>query len=341
MRRFLFSWVFIGIMFSIPTTTAWSFGMYDWYGGFDIATAVGFNGKGSSSITWNNGHTSKNIDWNSKAYAFAYANAYPPSKYQIKWGWAGASASALAANGTRSAMARAEAYKGILPYLPSGAYARVTARTVGSPTFAYATACPYSSWQFEYQMSRMDWNAWTALYGPKIPLNLKWYYWGWLDGDPDAKDMAVSMNLWAIDPITGNNVGILEDGFKDTGWENGIVNGTYTYSQLGNTLNPKDLVFNPNVGGIGHPGWDIIGHNGTIATDTPYEIPFMISAKEVGGDANNVELLVEFQMDGNIGQTPEPCTMVLMGSGLLMLAGGTRRKMKGACQSKGMVINDR
>ncbi|MEK7273728.1 MAG: hypothetical protein AAB110_00595 [Candidatus Desantisbacteria bacterium] len=340
MRRFLSVLVVITIMFVLTTTTAWSWGMYDWWGGYNVATAVSSNGVNFfhySPYRWGWG-------WGPGAQASAYTNTYPYASYQNRWGWAGASASAYSVNAgppARNAMAQATAYNSLWPWWGYGGYANAVTRTNGSPSYAYATARANSCWWYNFTVPRIFWNNWIGINGWNIPFLLNWYYWGWLDGDKDAADMAISTNLWAIDSNTGNKVGILKDGFKDTGWENGIVNSTYTYSQLGNTLNPNDLVFNPNVGGIGQTGWDIIGHNGTLATDTPYEIPFMISAKEVGGDANNVELLVEFQINGNIGQTPEPCTMVLMGSGLLMLAGGTRRKMKGICQSKGMVINDR
>jgi hypothetical protein len=159
---------------------------------------------------------------------------------------------------------------------------------------------------------------------------MKWWYWGWVDGP--ATEMAMEVDLFVIDVVAVTSQTLLDDGFID--------NGDGTYTQLGNQLDlASDLVFNPNVGGMpGVPGWDIVGRDGTV-NDPPYEFDFLVTATEVGGDVDNIELEVRFDIDGTIGQVAPVAVpaapwawiaslvVVIAAGGLMMLKTTTRRRV--------------
>ena len=81
-----------------------------------------------------------------------------------------------------------------------------------------------------------------------------------------------------------------------------------------------DLQCNPNVGGTGNYGFDIVGHNGTL-NEPGYSFTFMAPVEVLSIDGDFISLRTDFTVDGSIGQlAPEPATFALLGSALLGLA---------------------
>ena len=271
------------------STTALGYGWYNWYGGYNTATATSWNG--GTSVSWNYGPTSWGWGWGSNCYAATYTNTYPGPDVDRDWGWHNAYAHSHSSSGGRTADAQAYAYNASWSWWNSGGYTNAVAQTSGSPSYASATARANSNWWYTYWVPRYWWyNTWTPVHGWYIPYYWRWWYWGWLDGDMSEEDMAMAFDMFA----------------------------------------PNDLVWNEDVGGTGHPGWDIIGHDGS-QNEEPYDIPFLITAQEVGGNEDYIELLVEFEMGGTLGSetVPEPATIALIGCGLVALAAGTvRRKLR-------------
>jgi hypothetical protein len=298
---------FIAIIIVCPATV-WGYGMYNWYGGYTTSTATAWNG--GTSASWSYGSTGWGWSWGSGCYASTYARAGSSWDSDTSWGWSGAHAESHASAPGKSADAWADAYNASWLWWNSGGYTHTVATTSGTNTYATAYARASSNWWYTYLVPRTWWNnTWVPVHGWRIPYYMQWYYWGWLD------PMSTEMILGAEDILAGTSTTLLEDGFID--------NGDGTVTQVGDDLDIADLVYDPDVDGAGHAGYNIMGHSGEIETDEPYLIPFLITATEIGGDTEYIELRVDFSIDGYIGQIPEPATIILLAAGLL---GIKRRK---------------
>ncbi len=302
--------ILVSVVFLVACSgTTYGYGWYNWYGGYATATATSWNG--GTAVSWDYSPSWYGWGWGwwgTSCYARTYTNTYPGPDWDYDYGWHGAYAESHSSASGRTADAWAYAYNAGWGWWNRGGYARSVAQTSGSPSYATAYARAGSGWHYRYWVPRLWWyNTWVPTHGWYIPYYCHWYYWGWLDGDMTEADMALEVDLIAQSNYTQESQPLLQDGFIDDG------DGTCT--QLGSTLDPGDLVYNSNVGGTGHPGWDIIGHSGEIETDSPYELAFLMAAIETGGDVDYVELEVEFKIDGYIGQVPEPTTLVLLAVG--------------------------
>lgn len=285
---------------AVGSAPAWGWGMYNWWGGYTTATATSWNG--GSSVSWNYGPSGWGWGWGGGAQVSTYTNTYPAADADSAWGWNGAACQSHSATPGRTADAYASAYNSNWSWWNSGGYSYARTQTSGVPSYATAYARSNSNWSYQYWVPRSWWyNSWVPQWGWRVPYYMRWYYWGWLDGD--QSDMGVEMNLWADQD--GSKTSVLRDGFHD--------NGDGTYTQVGSALSGSDLMYNPDVGGTGHAGWDILGHDGSQGQD-PYQLEFLMNAREIGGDTENILLEVSFSIDGYIGQVPEPAT------GLLLLA---------------------
>jgi hypothetical protein len=294
--------VLVAALAAVPAMAS---GLYNYYAGYGTATAVGYNG-------WSSSATGHSWGWGAGAYARAYTNTYPYARSAVSVGWTGASATAFSSFAGRTAYASGTGYTAGYPWWGGGGYFNAVATTTGSPSYASAFARPLSYWTYYYTVPAAVWSSWVGLYGWYIPYRLNFWYWGWIDA-PDSGDMGFSANLYARDPIAATTTPLLNDGFRHTGGAG--------YKQRGNQLSPSDLVYNPDVGGTGREGFDIVGHNGTIGA-SPYSFAFLNSAELLGFDGANFYLQSNFTIDGDIGQVPEPGTWGLCALALVLISVG-------------------
>lgn len=266
-------------------TPSWGYGYFNWYGGYGAATATGYNG-------WNYNSSSSSWSWGGPASLSVYASTYPPTDSKWAWGW-NTSLSASASNGGRSAWANASTWNAGWSWWGVGGYLSASAGTSGWPSYASATARSTSYWSYNYWVPRSWWNTWSGRYGWYVPYYYNWYYWGWIDDQ-----MGIAADQWVVDNVDGGKTtSVVKDGFFD--------NGGGTYDHWGTSWAGSDLQWSADVDGLGHAGWNIIGHDGS-SNENPYQYVFYAKAKEVGGDADNIEIQNDFVIDGRITSTPEP-----------------------------------
>lgn len=293
--------------------SAWAWGSYSYYGGGATATASGWNGGGTMSWSW--APSWWGWGWGGGCYAYTYATTYGPGdpKSQWSWGWGGASAQSHSANGGRTADAWANAYNAGWGWWNCGGYAWARAQTSGVPSFATATAHANSWWRYQYWVPWAWWNQWVAYHGWYVPYYLRWYYWGWFDPD------TVSFGAFSHDNISEEDLLLMNEGWRDNG------DGTFTHVGSTNILNPSDLSYSTNVGGTGHAGWNIYGHDGSQGQD-PYEMLMMMKARQIGDDGQgNVLIETDFTQDWQIG-IPEPSSLLALCAGLIGAIGAFRRR---------------
>ena len=114
-------------------------------------------------------------------------------------------------------------------------------------------------------------------------------------------DMAAEIDLAVMDEVGGTTNPLMYAHVRD--------NGDGTFDMTGD-LDPCDLIYNPDVGGTGHPGFDIVGHNANAEfegqePEEPYMFPFMVAAEEIDSTAEEVLIRCAFTIDGRVGQVPD------------------------------------